>query len=271
MVQCFAGHGWRTLELHDIHGYSLLKGADPEQAGLAFRTFAADHGVSFPQGHLYVARRDLEIGQTVWFDIAPADDAEFVRAMDEINRWIDFFGALGVKVGVLHPGGSTLGRLGWSQERILARRVEALRSIAEYAKDGPTVVCLENLSDFGIPTAAGLLRVISKVPGDRLGICLDTGHVHLSGASIPAFIAQAGDRLKALHIGDNGGQTDDHLLPYGYGTIEWPPVLQALRANGYSGPFNLEIPGENRCPEPIRMAKLTYALELAERMIALTV
>jgi len=56
---------------------------------------------------------------------------------------------------------------------------------------------------------------------------------------------------------------------HGYGTIEWGPVLQALRVSGYSSPFNLEVPGENKCPEPIRMAKLAYALELAERMIDL--
>jgi sugar phosphate isomerase/epimerase len=270
MVQCFAGQGWQSLELHDIHGYALLSGRDPERVGLAFKRFAADHGVSFPQGHLYVARRDVETGETVWFDIAPADDQAFAGALDEIKRWIDFFNALGIKAGVLHPGGSTLEQNGWSPERILERRVEALQAIAEHAEGGPTVVCLENLAEYGIPTVEGLLQVISLVGSDRLGICLDTGHAHLSGADIPAFIAEAGSRLKALHIGDNGGRTDDHLLPYGYGTIEWEPVLQALRAIGYSGPLNLEIPGENKCPKPIRLAKLKYALELAERMIALS-
>lgn len=271
MVQCFAEHGWRNLELHDIHGHRLLEGADPEQAGLAFRAFAADHGVSFPQGHLYVARRDPETGQTLWFDLVPAHDRAFQKAIDEIKRWIDFYNALGIKAGVLHPGGFALERQGWSQERILARRVQALRALAEHAEGGPTVVCLENLSEFGIPSVTGLLQVVSQVQSDRVALCLDTGHAHLSGADIPAYITEAGDRLKALHIGDNGGQTDDHLLPYGYGTIEWAPVLQALRTNGYSGPFNLEVPGENKCPAPIRMAKLTYALELAERMIALSI
>ena len=269
MVQCFAQHGWQAVELHDIHGHMLLKDRDPERIGIEFKGFAADHGVSFPQGHLYVARRDLETGQTLWFDLVPEDDKALTQAIDEIKRWIDFFNALGVKAGVLHPGGSALERLGWSPERVLARRVEALGALAEYAKGGPTVICLENLSEFGIPTVAGLLQVISQVQSDSIAICLDTGHAHLSGASIPAFIAEAGDRLQALHVGDNGGQTDDHLLPYGHGTIEWEPVLEALRENGYSGPFNLEVPGENKCPEPIRVAKLVYALELAERMIDL--
>ena len=33
---------------------------------------------------------------------------------------------------------------------------------------------------------------------------------------------------------------------------------RALREVGYAGLLNFEIPGENRCPLPVRMAKLDY-------------
>jgi len=44
--------------------------------------------------------------------------------------------------------------------------------------------------------------------------------------------------------------------------------MKALREVGYRGLFNFEVPGENRCPPPVRLAKLDYALALANYMIA---
>ena len=79
---------------------------------------------------------------------------------------------------------------------------------------------------------------------------------------------QASPRLKALHIADNLGSKDDHILPYGQGTVKWAEIMKALRETGYKGLFNFEVPGENHCPEPVLMAKLDYALQMAKWMIA---
>jgi sugar phosphate isomerase/epimerase len=43
-----------------------------------------------------------------------------------------------------------------------------------------------------------------------------------------------------VHISDNHGEWEDHLPP-GEGIIDFPAVHAALRANGYTGPFNLEF------------------------------
>ena len=43
-----------------------------------------------------------------------------------------------------------------------------------------------------------------------------------------------------VHISDNHGEWEDHLPP-GEGIIDFPAVYDALRANGYTGPFNLEF------------------------------
>ena len=47
-------------------------------------------------------------------------------------------------------------------------------------------------------------------------------------------------------------------MPYGRGNVNWQEVVSALKANGYKDLFNLEIPGERRCPIEIRRAKLAY-------------
>ena len=71
------------------------------------------------------------------------------------------------------------------------------------------------------------------------GICLDTGHAHIAGEDIPAFIAKAGSLLIGTHIADNNGKEDQHLLP-GFGTIRWEDVMKAFRTSGYRGFLNFE-------------------------------
>jgi sugar phosphate isomerase/epimerase len=268
-IECFAEHGWRALELHYTHASELLEAGRPDQVGDRFKRFAADRGIHFPQGHFYAARIDRDSGGPTWFDVAPADEGAFAVAMDEMRRWIDFFSALGISAAVLHVGGFALRDQGWSEERILARRAQAVTRMAEYAQGGPTVICLENLSfpGSGLETLAEIRAIVSAVGNSNVAICLDTGHANLGGVDCPEFIHGAAAQLAALHVNDNTGAGDDHMLPYGRGTIPWDRVLRALRAIRYQGPFNLEVPGEIRCPEPVQMAKLDYALRVAEWMI----
>jgi sugar phosphate isomerase/epimerase len=272
MVTCFAENGWSTLELSDEHGHDLLKEGPPLKVGDAFRRFAGEHGVSFPQGHFYLCTRGIRpedrAGRRI-ADIAPPGDAEFEAAMADMTRWIDLFNALGVTAGVLHLGGGQLAAAGWPADRVFARRLQALERVLDYAKGGPTTLCLENLSPgSGVCDSADFDRIFTACGSKRLGICLDTGHANLAGVDSAAFVRHAGSRLKALHVADNLGQQDNHMLPYGAGTVPWPGVLSALREIGYDGLFNFEVPGENRCPAGVRLRKLAYARELAECMIA---
>ena len=91
-----------------------------------------------------------------------------------------------------------------------------------------------------------------------LCVCLDTGHLHLFDKDQRNFILKAGKRLKALHIADNQGFEDQHMMPYGRGNIDFDEVVRALREIHYEGLFNLEIPGENFRPDEILGYKLEY-------------
>ena len=54
-----------------------------------------------------------------------------------------------------------------------------------------------------------------------------------------------------MHVHDNNGRTDTHLLPY-FGTIDWEPFLDALYKIGYGGCFNLETVIGLKTPQPIK-------------------
>ena len=88
-----------------------------------------------------------------------------------------------------------------------------------------------------------------KLQFDRLDtkyktICVDTGHTHEAGSFwVPPaeeMIRILGKDISILHLHDNSGHWDDHLLP-GMGNIKWPAVFDALDEVGYSGVYNFEL------------------------------
>ena len=243
MVSTFAQSGWRDLELSTEHAAVLLGRGDPKQVGQAFNALAADQGVRFPQGHLLLLA-----------DIAGHDQPQ---TLDTLRRWLDLFLAVGIRAGVLHPGGGTLTKQGMPVEQVDELRTSALQTLSDHIKCSDFTICLENGG--GARTRAHtLVDIIKRASRPNLGICLDTGHLNLGGGDQAEFIRAAGPLLRALHIADNEGQTDQHLMPFGRGTVAWDTVTRELNALNYRGLFNFEIPGESRCPLPVRLAKLEY-------------
>ena len=256
MIKEFVSGGFRCTEFSDEHGAAVLSRGDAASEGKKLKDFADSLGFSFPQGHMLL-RVDL-----------CADDA-----VDVLKNWCDLFIALGIKAGVLHASGGK----GLSDDERFEKWVAALKKLTDYVKGTDFTICLENLKGAGAPATAGdLSRIIDCAGGDdNLGICLDTGHLNIKREgdtreqSQRDFILEAGSRLKALHIADNDTTSDQHLMPYGHGRVDWEEVMTALRETGYKGLFNMEIPGERRCPIEIRREKLIYCRKMCEYMLSL--
>ena len=91
-----------------------------------------------------------------------------------------------------------------------------------------------------------------------MGICLDTGHLNINGKDPARFIKTAKNHIKALHLADNEGQRDQHMMPYGRGNVDFETVIRETKAINYQGLYNLEIPGEVSAPQEVRGYKLDY-------------
>jgi len=255
MVAIFSQRGWQYSELSDEHARMLLERGDPGRTGEQFRKFADEQGFSFPQGHLWIPA-----------DVAHPDDGERRLVLDGLKRWCELFAAVGAEAAVLHPGGQNATEAGWEPARIQARRLEGLAAVGDFVKGMPLTICLENLTPRLPVTLDELLVLTAELGEGQSGICLDTGHLNMIGGDCAEFVRKAGARLQALHVADNLGKNDDHLLPYG-GKVEWEPVMRALLEIDYQGLFNLEVPGENHCPMDVLLAKLDYARELVTIMM----
>jgi len=114
---------------------------------------------------------------------------------------------------------------------------KSMAVIVEYARQHHVDIAVENLPS---AQAAKLFdHVLSLYPDRLLGVCLDTSHAHLSH-SLYDIMEQYGERMTAVHISDNRGEHDDHLLPF-EGTIDWEKFARHFARIGYTGTFLLEV------------------------------
>lgn len=241
-VREFKKYGYSCSELSDEHGEMLLHRGEPKAVGAAFRKFLEEEHFEMKQGHL-------------WLKCKICSDPGMP---ENLFPWLDLYEAIGVENAVLHCD-PMIGEPDLSEEARHARNLAALKKIQDYleAHQMKLRICLENLR-LRFYSVEELLSLVTKLSPDHFGICLDTGHLNLTEKNPRHFILAAGKYLRALHIADNEGETDQHLMPYGRGNVDIAAVVQALREIDYHGYFNYEIPGERKAPLPILGYKLDY-------------
>jgi sugar phosphate isomerase/epimerase len=148
------------------------------------------------------------------------------------------------------------------------RLVESLHRVAQRVSRLPVTLCLETMPVADETTAASLTN--DEILGDAslypphgpFGIAIDTGHSHIAG-NLVGQASRSGARLASLHINDNDGLSDLHLLP-GPGTIDWDAFRSDLRYSGYLGPLMLEIVSGDVEPAIAAMA----ARDSIDRLVA---
>lgn len=245
----FKKHGYDCSELSDEHGLELLKRGEPRKVGAQFRNFLEDAGFEIPQGHL-------------WLSCRICSDAD---AVSVLLKWIELYEAIGVKNAVLHCDGLA-GEPGISQAQMNVRNLEKLREIQAGMRGMKIRVCLENMVQ-SFNSSESLLWLLDRLDPEKFGICLDTGHLNMCAQTQTEFIRAAGSRLHALHIADNEGKADQHMMPFGRGNVNFEAVVRALREVDYRGLFNLEIPGERNAPLEVRGYKLEYIRKCYDYMM----
>ncbi len=241
----FKAHGYDYCELSCEHAVALLERGDAKAIGAEFKKIANEIGIELLQGHLSIDKR-----------LCIANERAFLK------KQIDLFRAIGIKSAVLH-----LDALEWKNSENLSleekreENCKALSELLDYIKDSDLVICLENLfySDGFISSSDELMYFIEKFDSKNLGICLDTGHLNLCDKDQIAFIKKCGKNIKALHLDNNEGQkSDQHLMPYGLGNVDFVSVIREMKKFDYKGLYNLEIPGERYAPLEILGYKLEY-------------
>lgn len=136
---------------------------------------------------------------------------------------------------------------------------EIYRKLIPEAQKYGVKVCLENIfSRYGSRMIEGRLsdadvaaRMIDELNAeagmDAFGFCLDVGHANLTRKHLKKFIETLGRRLSILHIHDNDGDADLHMIPYTYlqdgstTVADWDGLVEGLKSIGYQGTLAFEV------------------------------
>lgn len=138
--------------------------------------------------------------------------------------------ASGIRTVVMHPFERFSPPNGnWD---VFIARME--RIAGESAKQGSRLA-VENLAD-----REGLKRIMDYFSANpHVGLCFDTGHNHVAAPGSFELPGLYPDRIFALHVHDNNGKTDEHLLP-GEGTVDWAAFMGAIGKTKFEGSLMLE-------------------------------
>lgn len=165
--------------------------------------------------------------------------------------------ALGAPVCVIHTNSNSVYGADATAALMHEKNDELYLQILPYAKEQGIKIATETYGICGttktceffgiIPEFIAAYDRLAATPelGEYLTICMDTGHTHnatqfAGNLSVGEAIRRMGSRISVLHIHDNNGKADQHLMPMA-GTADWKDIIKALDEIGYTGYYNLEL------------------------------
>lgn len=174
---------------------------------------------------------------------------------------------LGCKNIVIHP----FLPYGWGAEvdkdKIWDVNIDLFSRLLPHAEKYGVTICAENqpFTAIAMSTVKEVKKLIREFNHPNFKACLDTGHANVFHDDIAEDVRLLGDDLATLHVHDNKGNWDQHLIPY-MGNIKWEEFLAALKEIGYKGAFTLETMVSTSMPEPIKEEMQISLGKLARQM-----
>ena len=206
-----------------------------------------------------VARRLRELEMEAWsfhapfadgIDISHPDDERRDSSLYEMLQAAEAAARLQARYFVVHPGPEQ--EIHESAEEHSERRghtMDVLYQISRRCAELGIELVLENkLPHLLFGDADDLLWFANALDAGNQGLCLDTGHAHLSG-QLNDLIPRLSGRVRMIHAHDNKGDHDDHLPPW-EGEIDWRRTLELLLDAGFEGAIILELESKKR-PESL--------------------
>jgi sugar phosphate isomerase/epimerase len=203
------------------------------------------------------------------------------RFLADTVRCVDACGAWGIPNLVVHSGYTP----GLTVEETFAANKVFFDPILERAERYGVNILVENFNKMCVPglywidNATDLLGLIEYVDHPLFHSVWDAGHANLQEMPQDGELRLLGSHVRALHIQDNRGDTDSHLLPF-LGTMSMDALMNGLLGIGYKGYFTFEVggiftlPGHKRpyekdtrllhTPLALKRAAETYMYELGK-------
>lgn len=266
-IETCARAGYRVLDINfcmAMNPESPLRGPDWEAYVRSIGELARRYGIRFNQSHL------------PYYDVAARQGTDEAKIMEElIRRSILGTAMLGARWAVTHPftvyaAGTDVCVSREANLRYYAPHVALARSCGigialendfEYQGTRQRIYCASAHELADLCDAFG--------DGEHVGACYDFGHANLTGGFHRQNLNVLGKRLKAVHVQDNHGREDEHLLPF-FGSIDWEEAMRGLAESGYAGDLTFEIQEYGRyLPQDLKHLAVEQSLIIGRRLISL--
>jgi protein FrlC len=163
--------------------------------------------------------------------------------------------ALGAEMVSVCPGHTLFGQ---SREDGLKRLTDSLWEISSFALRHKIKIAIEPADHFEtdlLNTCTQTLEFINQADCSNLGVLLDNGHEFIVGQNSNKTVKEMGHKLFYVHVDDNNGKRDQHLIP-GDGEFDFAPFISALKTANYDGYICAELSWDYT-QDPDTAAKLT--------------
>lgn len=204
--------------------------------------------------------------------------AGFRRVSIEQVKWsMDLARNLGSRLVTLHPGHMPpYPFISSLRESGKKNFLDSLQTLLDYSAETGVPIGLENLP-LGLSFCYTLDELIDYVNSfENLRVTLDVPHAYVIGKflqlidkkkaatppedEIAEAIRKLGNRIINIHLHDNDGSWDQHKVP-GEGTINFKPIVEAMKEINYNHLITLEIWG-SKDPDKTAMRAINVVKEL---------
>jgi len=192
--------------------------------------------------HIENVHSDFENANLLWVDQLGWQDVvnRYLECIDDCHDYDIPAMVLHLTSGDTPPEPSELG-------------IDRMKRIVDRAEQKNVRIALENLRK-----PEYLDYVYDRIDSDRLKFCYDSGHENYR-SSKSDLLKRHGGKLISLHLHDNDGTEDQHMLP-GEGNIAWDDIAAKLKKINYKGTISLEVTNDM----PVKYKSMTAEEFLAE-------
>ncbi len=155
-------------------------------------------------------------------------DTDPVKSLIKLHGAIDSCSNYAIKTLVVHPTDTT------APPPVSEVGKTYFRGLIRYAKSMNVDLAFEN-----IERPEYLDTIFGECDDTNVKLCYDLGHENCfsKGSDV---LGKYGERLKALHIHDNDGNSDQHAIPFD-GNIDMDRFVSKLKDLEYYGMITLEV------------------------------
>ena len=199
------------------------------------------------QEHIAQVKRTAdELGVTLIQSHSPmgkpiVKDANYNDFVWATQRCIESCGMLGIPTVVVHSGYD----FGLSREETFERNREFYNLLTPVAEKWNVNVLVENFNRmcvdnlYWIDNAFDLREQIDVINHPLVHACWDAGHGNMQDTPQDESLRALSSHVLALHVQDNRGDTDSHLVPF-CGSLNVDSLMHGLKEIGYTGYFTFE-------------------------------